>query len=130
MKNSIRTMFVGLAIVMSLVVVQVVCAGTIDPSNTITVTGTVELFHNPVGIVLSSATVDGVDMDVVSVYEIGPTWFWANQIKIPTYGDYVTIEAYELVQSEEKTLIVCSIVIDGNEILLRNDDGTPTWTQY
>jgi hypothetical protein len=125
-------MFVGLAIVMSLVAVQVVCAGTIDPNNTITVTGTVELFHNPVGIVLSSATVDGVDMeDVVIVYGIGPTWFWANQIKIPTYGDYVTIEAYELVQSEEKTLIVCSLVIDGNEILLRNDDGTPTWdSQY
>ena len=123
MKTSIKTMFMVLAIVMSFVAAQAVWAGTIDPNDTITVEGTVVSFHDPTGIVLQ------VDEDeTVTVGGIGPVWFWANQSVIPAIGDTVTIEAYELVLSEDgTTLIACSIEIDGTLIDLRNDDGSPVW---
>ena len=128
MKRSIRTMFVVLAIAMSFVAVQGVWAGTIDPTDTITVEGTVDLFHEPTGIVLTDATVAGeIVVEPVTVDGIGPVWFWLEQSAIPESGDEVEIEAYQLVQDGCTTLIACSIIIDGAEILLRNDDGSPAW---
>ena len=126
MKSSIKTMFVVLAIVMSFVSAQAVWAGTIDPNDTITVEGTVVSFHDPTGIVLTDATVDGVDVEgTVTVGGIGPVWFWANQTAIPEEEDVVTIEAYQT----DTTLIACSIEIDGTLIDLRNDDGSPVWNK-
>ena len=130
MKSSIKTMFLVLAIVMSFVAVQAVCAGTVDPTDTITVTGTVKSFHEPTGIVLTDATVDGeAVVEPVTVDGIGPSWFWLEQSAIPAVGDTVSIEVYQLCLSEvDTTLIACSIAINGgDQILLRNDDGTPVW---
>ena len=122
MKTSIKTMFVVLAIVMSFVAAQAVWAGTIDPNDTITVEGTVVSFHDPIGIVLTDATVDGVDVEgPVTVGGIGPVWFWANQTVIPQKDDEVIIEAYQT----DTALIACSIEIAGTLVDLRNDDGSP-----
>lgn len=139
MKSSMRTMFVVLAIVMSFVAVQAVWAGTIDPNDTITVEGTVKSFHDPTGIVLTNATVDGEVLEdedeEVFVGGIGPLWFWEDKSPIPAFGDTVSIEAYELVLSEDATtLIACSITLkddEGNDVTisLRNDDGSPVWNK-
>lgn len=132
MKSCVKSMLVVLAIVMSFVAVQVVWAGTIDPNNTIPVEGTVVSFHDPTGIVLEDATVDDDEMEgTVTVGGIGPDWFWEEQSAIPAVNDTVKIQAYELVLSDDATtLIACSIVINSNdEILLRNEDGSPVWNK-
>ena len=123
-----------LAIVMSFFAVQTtVWAGTIDPTETVTVEGTVVSFHDPIGIVLEEATVDGVDVGSVTVGGIGPVWFWVEQEAIPEFDDYVKIEAYVVELSDDtSTFIACSITItieEGSEvtITLRNDDGSPVW---
>ena len=130
MKKAFISSVLVLAIVMSFVAVQTtVWAGTIDPTDTITVEGTVVLLHDPTGIVLEGATVDGLSViGLVTVGGIGPGWFWDNQSAVPEVGDDVIIEAYVVELSDDtSTLIACNIEIDGVTILLRNDDGTPVW---
>ena len=118
-----------LAIVMSFFAVQTtVWAGTIDPTNTITVEGTVVSLHDPSGIVLVGAIVDGVYIGSVTVGGIGPVWFWVEQLAIPAVDDYVIIEAYVVELSDDtSTLIACYITIGDVTIDLRNDDGSPVW---
>ena len=134
MKKAFISSVLVLAIVMSFFAVQTtVWAGTIDPTNTITVEGTVVSLHDPIGIVLVGAIVDGVYIGSVTVGGIGPVWFWVEQSAVPESGNYVKIEAYELQLSDDPpTLIACSItiyntIIGDVTITLRNDDGSPAW---
>jgi len=130
MKKAFISSVLVLAIVMSFVAVQTtVWAGTIDPTNTITVEGTVVSLHDPIGILLKDAIVDGVKIGPeVTVFGIGPLWFYVEEGAIPEVDDYVIIEAYVVeLSGDTSRYIACSIEIEGVTITLRNDDGSPAW---
>jgi hypothetical protein len=78
MKNSIRTIFVILAIVMSFVSVQ--AAQAVEVEGTVTA-----IEHNTI-------TLDGT----VTVSSLGPRSYWRSKgISYPKVGDYVIVEAYD-----------------------------------
>ena len=129
MKKAFISSVLVLAIVMSFVAVQTtVWAGTIDPTNTITVKGTVVSLHDPTGIELKDASVGDVYIGSVTVFGIGPLWFYVEEGAIPEVDDYVIIEAYVVeLSGDTSRYIACSIEIEDVTITLRNDDGSPAW---
>lgn len=84
------------------------------------------------------ASGSGIQIDtgdeIVSVYGIGPAWYWEEQgVAFPADGESVTVYAYEITYSDGTTKLVADSITFGDEeivtIDLRDDDGTPLWRQ-
>ncbi|MBW2741172.1 MAG: hypothetical protein JRE64_20545 [Deltaproteobacteria bacterium] len=110
MKNSIKTMFVVLAIVMSFVAVQSLCA-----AETGTVAGTIEsISTRPNKIVVDGTEVSGIKFN-----------YLCNQYTICLeVGDSVSIDYYEFVCSDDSIKnMAYSITVDDAEVTLRTVPG-------
>lgn len=83
----------------------------------------------------AAAAGDGLVVDtgegiLVTVYGIGPYWYWENQdMERPEVGETIQIDALRLVYSDgTERLIAVTIVVDGETIALRDPvDGKPLW---
>ena len=107
MKNSIKKLFILLAIVMSFVVVQSVCA------DTFTVTGDIEILneYRP-----STILVDGIEVSGVRLN------YLCNQKNICLDDeDSVTVEYFE-VECRDGTINnkACKITVDDTTVMLRD----------
>jgi hypothetical protein len=85
------------------------------------------------GKVIGIGNHDGLVVDTgsgpVTVYGIGPEWYWEDQgIDRPVIGDEVTVEAYAVVFSDGTRYIASSISFGGDSLLLRDAaTGCPLW---
>ena len=74
--------------------------------------------------------VDTGDGTLVTVYGIGPFWYWESRgIPRPVMGESIQIDALRLVYSDgTERLIAVTIVVDGETIALRDPvDGKTLW---
>ena len=120
MKHSFKGLFVVLAIMMSFVLVQGVCA----QADIVTLKGTVKTVENrSIGL-----DINGDDETDVTVDHMGPSWYWDEMgVTYPTIGDDLTIETYEGANG----YVGVSVILDEyNSINLRDPDTLkPLWTQ-
>ena len=66
---------------------------------------------------------DSVDHKVA----LGPSWYVNSAARAPMRGDQVTVTALELPRDPEKTAVATTLLINGEDVPLRSDDGTPQW---
>jgi hypothetical protein len=87
------------------------------------------------GTVVSCLPGDGLELVVgedenIFIFGIGPTWFWeAMEMEIdrPAVGDVIQVTGFAVDYSGTLRNIAVTIVIDDNEVLLRDDQGYPLW---
>ena len=85
------------------------------------------------GDVIGIGNHDGLVVDTtggpVTVYGIGPEWYWEkNGVDRPDIKDIVTVNTYEVFFSDGGRLIASSITIDGKTLTLRDAaTGCPLW---
>jgi len=105
-----------------------VCNGTgpihdILSGTEFTYTGTV------VGIVSGHGMVVAVGSENVTLYGIGPIWYWeAQEADRPITGEAITATGYTVDFNGEERNIVMTITVGDAEIALRDaDTGMPLW---
>ncbi len=91
----------------------------------ITITGIVQSVPYPPSQGIQIDTGD----EVVTVYGIGPIWFWQqNGVPYPTVGEDIVVDGYEITYVDGTQRIVATqVTISGQTIVLRGDDGRPQW---
>jgi hypothetical protein len=90
----------------------------------VTLTGTVISIGNQDGLV-----VDTTEQGVVTIYGIGPEWYWKKKgIDRPDIGDSVIVIAYTVTFSDGIRYVASSITIGDKTIGLRDSEtGCPLW---
>ena len=68
-------------------------------------------------------TTDGSNRSVI----LGPSWYVMSQAAAPMRGDTFSTVAYVLPRDGQNRLVARDATIDGGELAVRNDDGTPRW---
>ncbi|OAG28465.1 hypothetical protein [Thermodesulfatator autotrophicus] len=91
----------------------------------VTITGVVKAVPWPASQGLQVET----DQGVVTVYGIGPRWYWQQMgVPYPTVGEDITVEGYEVTFPNGTTRIVATkMTVSGQTIVLRGEDGRPLW---
>jgi len=109
MKNSMKTVLVLLAIVMSFITVQTVWAGSPTNKTEVTVEGKVIAANRDTG---SITILDLQDSNQIEVYGLGSLSYWKdNGVEFPSQNEYVKILAYMCDDAETDRLIAIDVTV-------------------
>ncbi len=99
-----------------------VCSNVLS-GTPVTIAGTVIGIGSHNGLVLDT------DNGQVTVYGIGPEWYWEkNEVERPDIGETVTLNAYEVLFSDGTRYVASSVTIGNDTLNLRDPEtGCPLW---